>query len=81
MLSPSQSLNLKALRWTLDETEVSSFQGVVWGETLDILHACLSAATAWDPSPATAWDPSPATTWVPSAATAWGASAATVWGA
>jgi hypothetical protein len=83
MLSPSQSLNLKALRRTLDETEVSSFQGIVWGETLDILHrnARRSAATAWDPSPATAWDPSPATAWVPSAATAWDASAATAWGA
>ena len=91
MLSPSQSLNLKALRRTLDETEVSSFQGVVGGETLDILHrnARRSAATAWDPSPATAWDPSPATAWVPSAATAWDASAvtacdasaATAWGA
>ena len=38
VLSPSQSLNLKALTRTLDETEVSSFQGVVGGETLDILH-------------------------------------------
>ena len=54
VLSPSQSLNLKALTRTLDETEVSSFQGVVGGETLDILHrnARRSAATAWDPSPA-----------------------------
>ena len=79
MLSPSQSLNLKALRRTLDETEVSSFQGVVGGETLDILHrnARQSAATAWDPSLATAWDPSPATAWGQSAATAWGASTAT----
>ena len=38
MLSPSQSLNLKALRRTLDKTKVSSFQGVVGEETLDILH-------------------------------------------
>jgi hypothetical protein len=38
ILSPSQSLNLKALTRTLDETEVSSFQGTVGGETLDILH-------------------------------------------
>ena len=38
MLSPSQSLNLKALKRTLDETEVSSFQGIVGGETLDTLH-------------------------------------------
>jgi hypothetical protein len=74
MLSPSQSLNLKALRRTLDETEVSSSQGVVGGETLEILHrnARRSAATAWDLSAATAWDPSPATAWVPSAATACG---------
>ena len=70
MLSPSQSLNLKALKRTLDETEVSLFQEVVGGETLDILHrnARRSVVTAWDPSPATAW--------VPSAA-AWGASTAT----
>jgi hypothetical protein len=91
MLSPSQSLNLKALKRTLDKTEVSSFQGVVGRETLDMLHrnARRSAATAWDPSPATAWDPSqatawdpsPATVWVPSAATAWDASAATAWDA
>ena len=90
MLSPSQSLNLKALKRTLDKTEVSLFQEVVGGETLDMLHrnARRSAATAWDPSPATAWDPSqatawdpsPATAWVPSAATAWDASAATAWG-
>ena len=62
VLSPSQSLNLKALTRTLDETKVSSFQGVVGGETLDMLHrnARRSAATAWDPSPATAWDPSKA---------------------
>jgi hypothetical protein len=75
MLSPSQSLNLKSLKRTLDETEVSSFQGVVWGETLDMLHrnAPRSAATAWDPSQAIVW--------VPSAATAWDASAATAWGA
>ena len=75
MLSPSQSLNLKALKRTLDETEVSSFQGVVGGETLDMLHrnARRSAATTWDLSPTTAW--------VPSAATAWDASAATAWGA
>jgi hypothetical protein len=38
VLSPSQSLNLKALTRTLDETEVSPFQRVVGGETLDILH-------------------------------------------
>jgi hypothetical protein len=38
MLSPSQSLNLKALKRTLDKTKVSSIQGVVGGETLDILH-------------------------------------------
>ena len=57
VLSPSQSLNLKALTRTLDETEVSSFQKVVGGETLDILHryARRSAATAWDASAATAW--------------------------
>ena len=43
MLSPSQSLNLKALTRTLDKTKVSSFQGVVGGETLVVflhrLHA------------------------------------------
>jgi hypothetical protein len=68
---------------TLDKTKVSSYQGVVGGENLDILHRNVrrSAATAWDPSPATAWDPSPANAWVPSAATAWDASAATAWGA
>ena len=38
VLSPSQSLNLRALTRTLDETKVSSCQGVVMGETLDILH-------------------------------------------
>ena len=38
MLSPSQSLNLKALTRTLDETKVSSILGVVGGETLDMLH-------------------------------------------
>ena len=38
VLSPSQALNLKALTRTLDETEVSSFQGVVGVETLDIPH-------------------------------------------
>ena len=83
VLSPSQCLSLKALKRTLDETKVSSIQGVVGGETLDILHrnARRSAATAWVPSAATAWDPSPATAWVPSAATAWGTSAATAWGA
>ena len=82
-LSPSQSLNLKALKRTLDETEVSLFQEVVGGETLDMLHrnARRSAATAWDPSPATVWVPSAATAWDASAATAWDASAATAWGA
>ena len=57
VLSPSQSLNLKALMRTLDETEVSLFQEVVGGETLDMLHrnARRSAATAWDASAATAW--------------------------
>ena len=75
MLSPSQSLNLKALKRTLDETEVSSFQGVVGGETLDMLHRNPrpSAATAWGASAATEWVPSLATAWVPSPATAWGA--------
>ena len=75
MLSPSQLLNLKALRRTLDETEVSSFQGVVGGETLDMLHrnARRSAATAWVPSVATAWGASAATAWVPIPATTWGA--------
>ena len=65
MLSPSQSLNLKALKRTLDETEVSLFQEVLGGETLDMLHrnARRSAATAWDPSPATAWVPSLVTAW------------------
>ena len=83
VLSPSQSLNLKALTRTLDETEVSLFQEVVGGETLDILHrnARRSAATAWDPSLATAWVPSAATAWDASAATAWDTSAATAWGA
>ena len=72
MLSPSQSL--KALTRTLDGTRVSSFQGVVGGETLDILHrnARRSAATAWDASAATAWGASAATAWVPYPATAWG---------
>ena len=45
MLSPSQSLNLKALRRTLDETEVSSFQGVVGGKTLVVFFtACVRNA-------------------------------------
>ncbi|GMI02722.1 hypothetical protein TrST_g11829 [Triparma strigata] len=38
MRTPDESLNLKALTRTLDETEVGSFQGVVGVETLDILH-------------------------------------------
>ena len=38
IVPPSQSLNLKALTRTLDETEVSLFQGAEGGETLDILH-------------------------------------------
>jgi hypothetical protein len=72
MLSPSQSLNRKALTRTLDATEVSLFQGVVGGETLDMLHrnARRSAATAWVPSVATAWGASAATAWDASAATA-----------
>jgi hypothetical protein len=42
VLSPSQSLNLKALSRTLDETKVSSFQGVVVGKTLVVfLTACV----------------------------------------
>ena len=83
MLSPSQSLNLKALKRTLDKIEVSSFQEVVGGETLDMLHrnARRSAATAWGASAATAWDASAATAWDASAATAWVPSPATTWGA
>ena len=38
MLSPSQCLNLKALMRTLDKTKVSSNQGVVGGEALDIVN-------------------------------------------
>ena len=47
-LVPLQSLNLKALTRTLDKTKVSSIQGVVGGENLDILHRNVrrSAATA-----------------------------------
>ena len=45
MLSPSQSLNLKALTRTLDKTKVSSIQGVAGGETLVFfLIACVRNA-------------------------------------
>ena len=45
VLSPSQSLNLKALMRTLDKTEVSSIQGVAGGETLVVfLTACVRNA-------------------------------------
>jgi hypothetical protein len=45
VLSPSQSLNLKALTRTLDETKVSSFQGVVGGKTLVVFFtACVRNA-------------------------------------
>jgi hypothetical protein len=46
VLSPSQSLNLKALMRTLDETKVSSFQGVVGGETLVVFLHRLRAERA-----------------------------------
>jgi hypothetical protein len=42
VLSPSQSLNLKALMRTLDKSKVSSIQGVAGGETLVVfLIACV----------------------------------------
>ena len=42
VLSPSQSLKLKALMRTLDKTEVSSIQGDAGGETLVVfLTACV----------------------------------------
>ena len=42
VLSPSQSLNLKALMRTLDKSKVSSIQGVAGGETLVVfLTACV----------------------------------------
>ena len=45
VLSPSQSLNLKALERTLDKTKVSSIQGVAGGETLAVfLTACVRNA-------------------------------------
>jgi hypothetical protein len=46
VLSPSQSLNLKALTRTLDETKVSSFQGIVGGETLVVFLHHLRAERA-----------------------------------
>jgi hypothetical protein len=38
VLSPSQSLNLKALERTLDKTKVSSIQGVAGGDPCSFSH-------------------------------------------
>ena len=94
VLSPSQSLNLKALSRTLDETEVSSFQGVVGGKTLVVfLTACVrivrsrsrrtwpSASSSTGSGRGARARRSAATAWDPSLATAWVLSAATAWGA
>ena len=45
VLSPSQSLNLKALTWTVEKTKVSSIQGAAGGETFVVfLTACVRNA-------------------------------------
>jgi hypothetical protein len=96
VLSPSQSLNLKALSRTLDETKVSSFQGVVRGKTLVVFFtACVRNARsrsrrAWPSASSSTGGAAAAhthvrqsatTAWDPSQATAWVPSAATTWGA
>jgi hypothetical protein len=95
MLSPSQSLNLKVLKRTLDKTKVSSIQGVVGGGTLVFFSppacgtrgAVRGGSGPWRKARRAAAAAhararrSAATAWDPSPATAWVLSASTAWGA